>query len=513
MTNSKPGSTLSRQENEELLMLLLEKRRRRWVTDPTTWVEDKLNEHLWSRQRQIVEAVVQHRRVAVPSAHATGKSFLASRLVAWWIDTHPPGESFVVTTATTGAQVRGILWREIHRAHSRGNLEGRLNQTEWWINDEMVAFGRKPADYEPTAFQGIHARYVLVVLDEACGIPSQLWQAAGSLAANEHSRILAIGNPDDPSSHFAQVCTPDSGWTVMPVSGLSSPNFTGEDVPEALKDVLISRIYTEELAQDVGEDSAVYKSKVLGEFPEDASDGVIPLSMLRACQRLDRTYTPESLVPVELGVDVGAGGDETVIRERRGPKVGRSWGRKTPDWAQGVAMVLNAIDVTGATAVKVDMIGVGWGIVGRLKELKSEGRITCTIHGVNVGEGSTQPEKFPRLRDQIWWEVGRGLSQSHGWDLTDVEEKVVAQLIAPEYHRDSAGRIKIESKDDTKKRIRRSPDDADALLLAYFVPQKAQINIRSIDIAPTPQKHDFKRPGRYADHPTQGRESSWREWR
>lgn len=468
--NSTHVSQPLRREKEERLALLEERRRRSHRTDPIAWIEDRLGEHLWSRQRDIAQAVAVHRRVAVPSAHDVGKSFLAARLVAWWLDTHLPGEAFVVTTAPTASQVRAILWREINRAHRKGNLLGRTNQTEWFIDGEMVAFGRKPADYEPTAFQGIHARYVLVVLDEACGIPKAIWDAAGSLAANENSRILAIGNPDDPASHFATVGAPDSGWTVLSINGLDSPNFTGEWLPDGLGDLLLSHAYEEELRHDAGEESAVYKSKVLGQFPSDAADGVIPLSFIRACQRQDHEWTPDQLLPVELGVDVGAGGDETVVRERRGAVAGQSWGKRTPDWSDGVALVLEAIKVTGATRVKVDMIGVGWGIVGRLKELKAEGKHRAEIVGVNVGEGSSDPTKFPKLRDQVWWEVGRGLSQSHGWDLTNVDDKTVAQLIAPTYKRDSSGRIKIEPKDETKKRLKRSPDDADAMLLAYYTP-------------------------------------------
>ena len=182
----------------------------RFVDDPVGFVCGPLGEELWSKQREIAEAVREHRHVAVRSAHDTGKSFIASRLAAWWLSVHAPGEAFVVTTAPTFAQVRAILWREIHRAHQRGKLPGRVNQTEWWIDGEIVAYGRKPADYDDHAFQGIHARYVLVILDEACGIPSSLWTAVETLATNEHSRVLAIGNPDSPLSQFKRVCEEDS---------------------------------------------------------------------------------------------------------------------------------------------------------------------------------------------------------------------------------------------------------------------------------------------------------------
>jgi hypothetical protein len=296
----------------------------RWRADPVAWVKERLGEFLWSKQQIILESIRDHRRTAVPSAHETGKSFTVARAVCWWLDVHPPGEAFVVTTAPTAPQVRAILWREINRAHRKGALQGRTNQTEWWLNEEIVAFGRKPADYNPAAFQGIHARYVLVVLDEACGVPEAIYQAANSLAANEHSRIVAIGNPDDPSSHFAKVCAVGSGWNVIQVDGLESPNFTGEQIPDELHDLLLSDVYVDEIRNDTGDPtlpyeeqtSPVFLSKVRGKFPEDRADGVIPLSAIRKCQA-EREWTVEQLLPVEIGFDVGAGGDAAVLRERR----------------------------------------------------------------------------------------------------------------------------------------------------------------------------------------------------
>jgi hypothetical protein len=408
--------------------------------------------------------------VAVQSCHAAGKSFIASRLVAWWLDTRPVGEAFVVTTAPTASQVKAILWREINRAHRKGSLPGRMNLTEWWIGGELVAFGRSPADTDPTAFQGIHARHVLVLIDEACGVPEAIFLAGNSLAANEHSRILAIGNPDDPAAHFKRVCEPGSDWHVIQIDAFESPNFTGEPIPDGLRDLLISPVYVKELARDVGEDSPVYLSKARGQFPSDAPDGVVPLSWVRACQNIEKDYAPDDLLPVELGVDVGAGGDETVIRERRGRLAGRTWRYRTPDSTQAAGYVRQAIDATGATRVKIDVIGIGWGVVGTLKEQHEREEHGAEIVGVNVGQASTDPKRFPKLRDQLWWEVGRELSQQKAWDLSSVDETTVAQLTAPTWKPDSSGRHKIEPKAATRARLKRSPDDADALLLAYYVP-------------------------------------------
>ena len=205
-----------------------------FLDDPAAWPEVRLGEEVWSKQREIMTALRDHRRVAVRSCHGIGKSHIASRAVAFWLDAHPPGEAFVVTTAPTYNQVRAILWRYIRQAHRKGNLIGKLNQTEWLIDGDLVGFGRKPADQDEGAFQGIHAAHVLVVLDEACGIPEQLWVAADALTTNEGCRMLAIGNPDNPSSYFYSVCRPTSLWHKIRVSAHDSPNFTGEQVSEKL---------------------------------------------------------------------------------------------------------------------------------------------------------------------------------------------------------------------------------------------------------------------------------------
>jgi len=444
----------------------------RYRRDPVTWAHDRLDTFLWSKQRAVLESVRDHRYTAVPSCHDVGKSFAAGTIAAWWLENHPPGEAFVVSTAPSFAQVRAILWREIGRAHRKGKLRGRINQTEWWIDDEIVGYGRKPSDTDPAAFQGIHARYVLVIIDEACGVPKTIFDAVDSLVTNEYSRVLAIGNPDDPASHFADICKPASGWNVIHIDGYDSPNFTGETIPDQLGPLLLSPVWVEERKDRWGETSPLFIAKVRGRFPEESDDGVVQLSMLSRC-RVPKDWAPGQLEPVELGVDVGAGGDFTSIRERHGAKVGRVWRTHSRRPEEVHDVVLAAIIESGATAVKVDAIGIGWMLVGWLNRDRTEGLHGATIHGVNVGEGAYDPTRFVNLRDQIWWEIGRELAQDGAVDLADAEDAddLVAQLIAPHYGIGTGGRIKVEKKAETRKRIGRSPDDADAYLLALFTPK------------------------------------------
>ena len=156
-----------------------------FLNEPVGWVTSTTGEFIWSKQRQIAQSVHDNRYTAVKSCHGSGKSFTAARIAAWWLTTHAPGEAFVVTTAPTYKQVHAVLWREIGRAHRLADLPGRITlEDEWYIGQELVGFGRKPADYDPSAFQGIHARYVLVIVDEAGGVPKTIFDAVDSL--DEH---------------------------------------------------------------------------------------------------------------------------------------------------------------------------------------------------------------------------------------------------------------------------------------------------------------------------------------
>jgi hypothetical protein len=453
----------------------------RWSRDPVAWARDRLSEHMWSKQTEIMDSLQVNRRTAVKSCHGIGKSHVASRAAAWWLDTHAPGTAFVVSTAPTFPQVQAILWRYIGQAHRKGGLIGRVNQTSWFYDTEIIGYGRKPADYNESAFQGIHAKHVLVILDEACGIPVQLWVAADALTTNIGCRILAIGNPDNPATQFKHV-TDSRLWHTITISAFDSPNLTGEDVPAELAELLISREWVEEKLEEWGEDSPLYLSKVLGQFPKDDPGKVIRWSHLVACLLArDEEPEPEALTPVQLGVDVAGGGrDETVIRERRGMVAGREWAHRSDDSEVVAAHVVDAVEESGATSVKVDSTGIGWGVVGLIRsQLRAKG-IRCEVVAVNASE---RPSKAPKkadggrpveglrnVRAEMWW-LGRELSRTRAWDLSSMAnaDATTAQLAEPTWSIDGpSGLITVEPKADVISRLGRSPDNADALLLAFY---------------------------------------------
>lgn len=427
----------------------------------------------WSKQRDILASLEASKHTVVQSAHGVGKTWTAAMAAAWWIDTHPPGDTMIVSTAPSYEQVHAILWEEIRKFHGALSLPGRvLGSDHWVVGDRLVGMGRKPPDNRDDMFQGIHRKYVLVILDEACGIPRPLWTAAEAITTGPHCRILAIGNPDDPDSHFAKICDPQSrSWARHKISAYDSPNFTPEEVPAELADALVTPEWAAERMEEWGEDSPLFIAKVLGEFPRDAPWQIVPVSDLLGC-RLELPRAAHELLPVELGCDIGGGTDETVVRERRGMVAGRQWAERSRNPESISRLIVHAIRETGATAVKVDSIGVGFNVVGELRNLAARGDHQARIHGVNVAQAATDPAKFSNLKAQIWWQIGRVGSQRREWDLSrmDDADKTVAQLLTPRYKLDVRGRIQCESKDDIRARTGRSPDQADALLLAFCSP-------------------------------------------
>lgn len=448
-----------------------------WKMEPAQWVSDRAGAFVWSTQREIMESVRDNRYTAVPSCHGPGKSWTAAQIVAWWLDVHPPGRAFAVTTAPTFPQVEAILWREIRATHKRAELPGRTTlDCKWYMgegDDALVAYGRKPADYDQSAFQGIHARYVLIVVDEAGGVPRSLFDAVDSLATNEFARVLAIGNPDDPTSHFATICKPGSGWNVIRISAFETPNFTGEEIPEDLKHDLVGPTWVEERRKRWGEGSPLWQSKVLGQFPDITDDTLILPKWVEAAHQRWREGTNKmkhrQTGPWSFGVDVARfGADETVIYLREG---GQAWlvhsGHKD-DTMKTSGHVARLVREHYARPVAfIDDVGVGGGVVDRLREQN------FPVIGYNGGSAPVDKERFKDSRSEQYWNLRERLEKGE-IDIDPADDDLASQLLSLKYEVDSRGRIKVESKDDMRKRGLPSPDRADALMYA-FLPQVADI--------------------------------------
>lgn len=435
------------------------------VDDPVEWMQRRFGVTLWSKQREVVESVLANRYTAVRASHSTGKSKIGGLLMGFWIAAHPVGSAFVFSTAPRTAQVRGILWREVGRAHRSGNLPGRLTlgqQPEWWVRDELVGTGRKPADLtDPeaaaTSLQGIHAEHLLCVLDEAAGLAPWVWDAVDSLASNAGARVVCLGNPTIRESRFFEVCQPGSGWHRIKISAFDSPNLTGEAVPESVARNLVSREWVEERRRRWGERSMLYRARVLAEFPEADAEALIEPGWVEAAEQVE--LEPQGAAV--FGCDVArSGSDETVIYAVRGGVARlrhRAQGQVTTETEGRLARLLREGE-RGDQAV-VDVIGVGAGVYDGLRE---QG---LPVIAFNSAERADRPDRFLNRRAEAFWALRERLKAGR-IDLDPADEDLAAQLLAIRWRVNSRGQVVIESKEDMRKRGVSSPDRADALAMA-----------------------------------------------
>ena len=454
-----------------------EQERGKWVADPVGWTHTRRKAFTWSIQAEILQSVRDHPRTAVKSCHGIGKSWTAADVALWWIDSHEPGTAIVVSTAPTYQQVHAILWEEIRKGHRAAGLDGVVLKSDEWQDSlgDIVGFGRKPADTDEHGFQGIHRRYVLVIIDEACGVPKQLFTAAEAIATNANCRILAIGNPDDPNTEFGAVCKPGSGYNVITISAFDTPNFTGEEVPEDLRHLLVSPEWVDDKRRRWGTSSPLWQSKVLGEFPESGENVLIPMAWITAAQT--RELTPSA--PSKLGVDVARfGPDMTVIGHRQGAhfRIAKTLGYSPTTTTAGEVTQFQREN--GHPLAQVDGVGVGGGVVDLLRE---NGQPVVDMQAGGAAQPEIDPEtgkpitKFVNARAQWYWGL-RKLFEFGQVDLDPADDELASQLGSIRYELDSKSRIKIESKDDMKARGMPSPDRADAMMLAYAEPPAANHN-------------------------------------
>lgn len=353
--------------------------------------------------------------------------------------------------------------------------------------EELVAFGRKPDDYDPAAFQGIHAPFVLVILDEANGIRGALHEAASSLTSNDYSKMLMIGNPDDPAGEYYEAAKPGSGWFVVQMGAFDSPNFTGEPIPEELKHDLIGRLYVEEKRKkwapgwrwvdkngaDASSDHGVkvvppenikpeeinpfWSAKILGEFPHiSLEQSLIPLSWILRAQK---KHILKKGSPI-IGVDVGAGGDASVGAENDHGRCRILWEDHNPDTMQTAGKVIENVRSSRAQKAQVDIIGIGKGVVDRCREQDEP------VFGVNVAEEADDPKRFINQRSELYWFVREQFEQDK-IDLDPEDEDTAAEFAEIRYKRTSHGKIQIESKQEAKNRDVKSPNRAEAIILSY----------------------------------------------
>ena len=446
--------------------------------DPVFHAKYVLGINPWSRQREILRSVRDNPRTAVKSCHASGKSFVAGLAAHWFLQTKP--NSIVATTAPTFRQVEKVLWGELRGMQKRAlnsgiPVEGRLlGGTEIRIDDKWYAFGFSTDD--PDRFQGLHAEWILVILDEASGIQSDLWPGIEGVLSGGQSRLLAIGNPTDPTCEFAREYASLPANARFTISAFDTPNLKAG---RTLIPGLVTAEWVADKKKRWGESSPLYLSRVLGQFPPAAPDSLIQLAWIeRAQQRWLEDVEAEQKareVAEELGVEVPPprgpqglgcdiaweGDDFTVFARRRGRRVAVIFEANGLDTMDTAGRIVALAKETGLEP-NIDTIGIGAGVYGRVREAG------IVAHPMNAAESALDDEKFANRRAEWLWELREAFEEDRiALDPEDTE--LVLELLAIKY-KYSAGRILIEPKAEIKKRIGKSPDRADAIVLAWVKP-------------------------------------------
>jgi len=461
---------------------------KRLQSDPVWFVSKVLGVELWGKQIEILEAVRDYPRTAVRSCHGAGKSFIAGQVILWFLYSFCP--SIVLSTAPTWRQVEKLIWKEVRSSYRRskvplgGNLLPKSPELQI-VQDEWYAAGLSTKD--PDKFQGYHEKNILLVVDEAAGVPENIFEAAEGILTSSNARLLLLGNPTQVSGTFYSAFK-GQGYNTIAISAFDTPNFTAfgiteEDItngtwPEKITGPLLNpKLITPEWVADKykrwGPNSPAYQARVRGQFPEEGEDTLIPLAWVEAS--MERWEEASEGKPVEIGVDVARfGGDKSVIAVRRGSKVLPLEVYAKQDTMETAGHVIRARNQYGAEKLKIDVIGVGAGVVDRLKE---QG---YPVVGINVADKATDPEQFVNLRSELWWNLRERLDPNLATNPDPValppDDELLADLSGAKYKIDSRGRIKLESKDDMKKRLGRSPDRGDAVVLA-FAPVKNRVPI------------------------------------
>lgn len=428
--------------------------------DPAWFARHVLGVHWWSKQREIAESVRDNRRTSVRSANGVGKTFTAAGVTLWYLASFPGSQ--VVTTANTWNQVRDVLWREIYRQYrgARFPIGGEIQQTRLELPDGRFAVGLSSPPENRESFQGFHADRLLIVVDEASGLHPAIMDAIEGSMTGQDARLLMIGNPTQLSGPFFDSHTNTRGvYSTLAVSAYDTPVFTGERCPPAVTAHLPSEVSMEEKRMMYGEGSVAWDVRVLGQFPTTSDDTVVSLADVEAAQQRDLPPDPEHDAG-QVACDVARfGSDETVIASRVGNRIRIErvlHKRATTEVAGAILDVARNLRCDGFPELTVDDDGVGGGVTDILRDQGYR------VHAFRAGSSAHQSSMYPNARSEGWFTLSQ---QMPGLDL-DADAQLAADLTAPRYQLDPAGRRRVEKKDETKKRLgNRSPDRADAVFM------------------------------------------------
>ena len=426
--------------------------------DPVLFVREVLGIEPDPWQEQVLRWVGEgERRISVRSGHGVGKSSCASWIMIWHLLTRYPQKA--VVTAPTVSQLQNALASECKRWVNElpDVLKDQIDVFVEHIRlkaapaESFISFSVSRAE-TPEALAGVHSDHVLLIADEASGVPEGVFEAASGSMSGESACTILLGNPVRSTGMFYNTHTKLAGyWKTLKVSCVDS-NRVSDD-------------YVADMRLRYSESSNAYRVRVLGEFPVADDDTIIPREMIEGA--IDRDVKPTGGVVV-MGVDVARRGkDASAICIRQGNHVlGREvLIRKKLDTMQVVGWVESEMKNLVSSGyevgeVLIDSIGLGAGVVDRLMEKGVD------VRGVNVSESPSVGSDYFNLRSELWWRCRDWFERRDC--LIPNDEKLIEELVAVQQDYNS-DKLKVESKEKTRKNLDRgaSPDRADAFVLTF----------------------------------------------
>ena len=423
--------------------------------DPNKFVKEVLGVEPDEWQQDFLNAVATgERKISIRSGHGVGKSTTASWAMLWFLLTRYPVK--VVVTAPTSAQLYDALFAELKRwvkelpkpvqdllDVKQERIELKASATEAFIS------ARTSRAEQPEALQGVHSDNVMLVADEASGVPEAVFEAAAGSMSGHNALTILLGNPVRSSGFFFDTHNrlKDEWWTRR-VSCIDSTR--------------VSQEYVNDMKSRYGEESNAFRIRVLGEFPRSDDDTIIPMDLLETAKHRDtRAYED---APIVWGLDVARfGSDSSVLCKRQSNVVHTLERWRNLDLMQLTGAVVSQYEAcdhkSRPTEILVDSIGLGAGVVDRLRELNLPAR------GINVSESPAMGGTYLNLRAELWHKAKAWL-EKRDCKIPNNED-LIGELATVRYTFTSNGKIKIESKDDIRRRGLKSPDMADAFVLTF----------------------------------------------
>lgn len=431
-------------------------------------------------QAEIIGDLPRRKRIAVRGPRGLGKSTTASLVVLWFAITREAAgvDWKIATTAGSWSQLTSYLWKEIGKwsmaldwdkiGRKPFSSHTELKKTELELRWGL-AFAASPD--KPATIEGLHATAVLILLDEAKIISPDLFNSIeGALSgvgedSDLEGYVLAISTPGEPAGRFYDIHCRKKGleaWHVRHVT-----------LEEAIAAKRMTRRWVEDMRLLWGENSALFQNHVMGEFHADDEDAVIPLRWVEAAHERWRQWEeagkPDTEGMKTVGVDVARSGkDRSVAAIRNGDVITRleSWAKA--DTMVTTGRVVGIMNTEPGTTAVVDVIGIGAGVYDRLRE---QGLKADPFHaGMKTGRrDKTHQFGFFDVRSAAWWGLREALEMPGAKLALPPDDALDGDLTALHYKHTSDGKIRVESKDEVRKRIGRSTDHGDAVIQSVWL--------------------------------------------